>query len=120
MTYPASPPPRPSFLGDIYAGAVRGDFAPTLGVPGILTQIIVGFIPVVGTVCAARDFIADRRNHDRLGALLNALALIPFLGGFPKTAAVLHSVHHIGRVVVKIEHRRSPASVPASQRNARG
>jgi hypothetical protein len=114
MTSTSSLPSRPSVLADIYAGAVRGDFAPTLGVAGIVTQIIVGFLPGIGTICAARDFIADRRNHDRLGTLLNALALIPFLGGFPKTAAVLHSVHHIGRVVYKMEHQRSPTSSPVS------
>jgi hypothetical protein len=36
---------------------------------------------------------------------LNLLALIPLLGGFPKTAAVLRTVHHVGRVVHVGYHR---------------
>jgi hypothetical protein len=112
-------PPKPGFFADIYLGAVHGDFAPRLGVPGLTTQIVMGFIPVVGTCCAFRDFIADRRKHDRLGAMLNALALIPFLGGFPKTAAVLHSVRHVGHVIHKAQKHQEntqagSASAPTS------
>lgn len=104
-------PPRPGFFGDVYAGAVRGDFALQLGFWGRVSQIICGFIPGVGTVCAARDFIADRRMGDNFGAILNALALIPFLGGFPKTAAVIRGVRHVGQAVHKLgRHDRTTTS----------
>jgi hypothetical protein len=114
-----APPRPPGFFADIYAGAVHGDFAPRLGIPGALTQIVLGFVPVIGTVCAARDFVANRRKGDRLGAVLNALALIPFLGGFPKTAAVIHSVRHVGKVwhaMRRNEHNKSATTttVPPS------
>jgi len=96
--YP-QPTRRYSFFGDIYAGAVRGDFAEDLRVPGIATQLVLGFVPVVGTMCALRDFVADRRRGDRLGMALNLLGVVPFLWGFPKTAAIIHSVHHVGRAI---------------------
>ncbi len=110
-----TPPPPPNFFVDVYAGAVHGDFAPRLGFAGALTQIIMGFVPVIGTVCAGRDFIADRRKGDRLGAFLNLLALIPFLGGFPKTAAVIHSVRHMGKVwhaMKRNDHQNAATSAP--------
>jgi hypothetical protein len=109
-------PPRPGFFGDIYAGAVRGDFAFRLGFWGRVAQIICGFVPGVGTVCAARDFIADRRMGDNVGAILNALALIPFLGGFPKTAAVIRGVHHVGQAFHKMgrQDRSAPTETTYS------
>jgi hypothetical protein len=82
---------------DVVNCAVRGDYTPHLGVPGLLTQAVLGYVPVIGTCCAARDYLADRRHGDNLGAVLNALSLIPFLGGFPKTAHVVRSVRSIGQ-----------------------
>jgi hypothetical protein len=93
---------------DVYRGAVRGDYAPEMGIPGYTTQALVGFIPVVGTCCALRDFMADRKKKDNFGALLNGLALIPFLGGFPKTARAIRSVRSIGgsaQYVTNVERR---------------
>lgn len=89
---------RPGLIGDVLNGAVRGDFAPELGLAGALTQVVLGFVPVVGTMAALRDFFADWRHHDRLGTLLNALAVIPLAGGFAKTADVLHNLHHVNQV----------------------
>lgn len=98
---------RYSLIGDVYNGAVHGDFAPDLGLAGITTQVVCGFVPVVGTLCAARDFVACQRERDRVGMLLNGLSLIPFLGGIPKLAEVVrgiriyaegihavHAIHH--------------------------
>jgi hypothetical protein len=110
MTYPPTTQ-RYSFIGDIYAGAVRGDYADNLRAPGITVQLICGFLPGIGTLCALRDFFADRRRGDRLGMALNALGLVPFLGGFPKTAAVIHSIHHVGRAIHQT-HRSTTQSQP--------
>ncbi len=111
MTTPPStlyaPPRRVSFVGDVYAGAVRGDYAEYLGLAGRATQIVCSFIPVVGTICALRDFLADRHNGDRMGAFLNLLGLIPFLGGFPKTAAVIRGVRHVGKVAHATQQMRN-------------
>ena len=103
---------RIPFLRDVYNGAVRGDFAVEIGVVGALTQAALGFVPVVGTLCALRDVLADLRYRDRLGCLLNALALVPFLGGFPKTAEVIRVIHHAGQVV-HVSHRRRRSERPA-------
>jgi hypothetical protein len=86
---------------DIYRGAVRGGFARDLGLAGALTQVALGYCPGLGTFCASRDLLADLRHRDRLGALLNGLALIPIFGGFSKTVAVLHHTHQIGRAMTR-------------------
>jgi hypothetical protein len=84
-------------LPDIWNGAVLGDYAPRLGVAGAVTQALIFYLPGVGTLCAVRDYFASRHRHDTLGAILNLLAVFPVLGGFPKTAEVIHnftSLHH--------------------------
>lgn len=95
----ARPRKRRSFIGDVTAGALLGDFARDLGIAGATTQAALGFVPLIGSVCAVRDLTADLRHHDRVGALLNALALIPFIGGFSKTFEVIRSSAHIGHAV---------------------
>ena len=89
------PPPWPI---DIYNGIVRGDFTKRRGISGYVAQAVCGFIPVIWTLCAARDLIADYGQRDRVGTVLNALSLIPFLGGFPKTGAIIRSIRDIGQM----------------------
>lgn len=84
---------------DIWRGTVLGDFAREKGVLGIAAQIICGFLPGIGDLCAVRDFIADWRAHDLLGAVLNVLGLVPVFGGFPKAIDALHAAHQVGRVI---------------------
>jgi hypothetical protein len=84
---------------DVFNGAVRGDYAQQLGVPGTATQIALAFVPGVGTLCALRDALACSRRHDRVGVTLNLLAVVPLLGGFPKAAAALRAAQHVGRAV---------------------
>lgn len=80
---------RQPLLLDIYLGAVHGDYARQLGIAGHLTQAFCSFIPIVGQFCALRDLVADLSKRDRLGALLNFLALVPVVGGFPKAVRIL-------------------------------
>jgi hypothetical protein len=77
---------------DILKGMLIGDFAKNLGVAGYLTQGILGFVPIVGTCCAARDLLANLGKGDRAGVIVNAIALLPILGGVPKTTRALRSV----------------------------
>jgi hypothetical protein len=86
-----------SVIRDIYWGAVWGDFAPRVGIPGALTQALLGYVPVVGTITALRDAVADMRVHDGVGTILNLLAAFPVLGGLAKTADVLHGLHRVHR-----------------------
>ena len=94
---------RPFLPADVFRGAVLGDFA-RLGMAGYVTQAAFGFIPAVGSVCALRDLTADLRRRDRIGATLNGLSLIPFLGGFPKIARVVRSVRDTGNAVQLTSH----------------
>ncbi len=93
MTQPA----RIRFLPDVWNGAVLGDFAPRLGVAGAVTQAAISYIPVVGSVCAVRDVFGSHGRRDYLGLFLNLLAIIPILGGFPKTAEVIHTLAVVRR-----------------------
>ena len=97
---------RRSFFGDIFAGAFYGDFARDLRIPGAMTQIILAFIPLIGTICAIRDLIADLRHHDRTGAFLNVLALAPILGGFSKTLEVVRGFAHVSHAIRVTQHQR--------------
>ncbi|HEX9037405.1 MAG TPA: hypothetical protein VF808_10490 [Ktedonobacterales bacterium] len=89
-------PYRRSFLGDVAAGALYGDFAQDLRIPGALTQIVLSFLPLIGTLCAVRDLVADMRHRDRVGIVLNFFALAPVLGGVSKTLEVLRAFAHVG------------------------
>jgi len=51
-----------------------------------LTDIALGFVPVVGTAQAGRDFERSRRDNDKLGMVLSAAAGIPIVGGVAKAA----------------------------------
>jgi len=49
-------------------------------------DIATGFLPVVGTAQAGRDFERARRDKDKLGMGLSSLAAIPVVGGVAKAA----------------------------------
>ena len=87
-----------SLIRDLYRGAILGDFAATIGIPGAVTQALLGYVPVVGTITALRDAVADWRLRDGAGIILNVLAAFPVLGGLAKTADVLHALHRLHRV----------------------
>jgi hypothetical protein len=92
-------PRRRSLIGDVSAGLFLGDFASELGLAGAVTQISISFVPLIGSICALRDLVADLRRHDPFGAVLNFLALTPVLGGFSKTFEVIRSTAHVGHAV---------------------
>jgi hypothetical protein len=87
--------PRSLFFRDIVQGALLGDFARDLGLPGAVVQVALNFIPVVGSICALRDAAANWRVKDRTGVALNLLAVIPYVGAVAKTAEVWR---HVGRL----------------------
>ncbi|MFI5274820.1 MAG: hypothetical protein ACHQ4H_17455 [Ktedonobacterales bacterium] len=106
MTAPPLPRRRPGLIGDVWNGAMKGDFARTLGLAGAATQIFIGFMPFFGTLAALRDIVADLKYHDRLGCVLNTVALVPVFGGVSKTMDVLRAVNHAGHVVHVTQRRR--------------
>ena len=98
---------RVSFWRDVYHGAVLGDFAREKRLGGALTQIVLSFTPGVGTICAARDCVADLRYRDGLGFCLNLFALVPVFGGLSKTLDVIISLWH-ARHVLRMRKRHQP------------
>jgi hypothetical protein len=79
-------------------GAVMGDYAERLGVAGYLTQGMLGFVPLIGTCCAARDLLANWAQRDGKGVLLNAISLFPVLGGVTKLARAIRSIKNATQV----------------------
>jgi hypothetical protein len=77
---------------DVLKGMLIGDYAENLGAAGYVTQGILAFIPIVGTCCAARDLLANIGKGDRGGVIVNAISLLPVLGGIPKMARALRSI----------------------------
>jgi len=49
-------------------------------------DIATGFLPVVGTAQAGRDFERARRDDDKLGMALASLGAVPIVGGVAKVA----------------------------------
>jgi len=92
-------PKRIPWYRDIYRGAFKGDWA-ELGLLGYVTQAGLGIVPLVGSMCAFRDFLACRHKKDTIGSVLNGVALIPFIGFFPKTAAVIRVSLSMGNTSV--------------------
>lgn len=90
-------PPPYSLLRDIVDGAVLGDAAPRLHLAGALIQIFLGYVPVIGTLCALRDFVVSRRNGHTVAAFLNLLSVLPIFGGVPKTMAVITNLILAGK-----------------------
>jgi hypothetical protein len=91
MTTPSHPRPAVWPI-DILKGMLIGDFADNLGAAGYVTQGILAFIPIIGTCCAARDLLANMGKGDRGGVIINAISLLPILGGIPKLARALRSI----------------------------
>ncbi len=67
--------------------AVQGNYSDDVTLAGIVSEILVGEIPVVGTIADVRDVVADIQNDAGFWATaIDAAALIPVAGGIIKYA----------------------------------
>lgn len=87
----------PPLVSDVVRGALLGDWAGELGLPGATTQVLLNFVPVVGSICALRDAAASWRSRDRAGVALNLLAILPWIGAVAKIAEVWRHVQRLRR-----------------------
>ncbi len=87
---------------DIARAIFLGDFSEHLGPAGGVTQIVISFIPGIGTVASLRDFIADCGKPEPLGIVLNGFGMLPILGGFSKTAEVMNRVQMVNESFVVV------------------
>jgi len=80
-------------VGNFFKGAIGGDAAGDTGWQGALGQVVVGFIPIVGDVAAARDLVHGAIDvaHGKPGGWeevgVSAISLIPEAGGLLKAGA---------------------------------
>jgi hypothetical protein len=98
---------QPTFLADVARGALQGDFAPELGLPGAATQVALTFVPVVGTLCGLRDAAADKRRGDLTGVALNLISILPVVGGVAKAAELGRHARRLRRGWVVTQRRRA-------------
>jgi hypothetical protein len=98
---------NPSIIADMTRGALQGDFAPELGLPGAATQVALTFVPVVGTLCGLRDAAADRRRGDYKGVALNLLAMVPVVGGVAKVVELGRHARRLKKGWVVSQQRRA-------------
>src|SRR5260221_13733544 len=83
----ASSRPRYSPLRDLWLGAVYGARAgDRLGPLGIFGWILMGFVPVLGTLGALRGAQVALKVHDRGSLFFNLLGLLAFVKGFANLA----------------------------------
>jgi len=109
-------PTHRTLMQDIRLGAVQGDFAQDMGGAGRLTQVVFGFIPGLGSLCAVRDFVADMQQHDHVGAVLNVMAMFPVAGGGPKALAVfLRATRRMGKVFRAARALNTPVPIDRSK-----
>ena len=119
-------PPQPmyqrrhaSWVTDVVRGAMLGDFATEVHLPGAVTHAALGFVPGIGTVMAVRDLVACWLDADWLGMVLNLLAVMPVIGGVPKTVDVLHGVHRVHRQMQRSARRKESGVTPQEIRRRR-
>ena len=84
-----------ALLRDVARGAILGEYAPNIGVPGTLAQAAIGFTPVAGTLAAARDVAASWQRRDWPGVALNGVAMLPAVGGFAKIVEAARAARRI-------------------------
>lgn len=80
------------YLKTAYWQAVGGDFEDDSNVLGVFLSVVIGFIPVVGTVADIRDLIADTYNliddgpqaEEWIELIFTSIALFPVLGDLLK------------------------------------
>jgi hypothetical protein len=98
---------QPTILADVTRGALQGDFAPELGLPGAVTQVALTFVPVVGTLCGLRDAAADKRRGDNVGVALNLMSVLPVVGGLAKAVELGRHARRLRRGWVVTQRRRA-------------
>ena len=113
MKQPGTTGDTSSIISDIIQGAILGDYADELGLPGAATQVALSFVPVVGTLCALRDAQADRVRRDSPGVVLNLLAALPMIGGVAKTAEVIRHAQRLKRGFSVTQRRLRPGTSQA-------
>jgi len=81
-------------------------------------DIATGFLPVVGTAQAGRDFERARRDKDKLGMGLSSLAAIPVVGGVAKAANKARKGGQAGEEAVKVLRGPRAEALETARQNA--
>jgi hypothetical protein len=92
-------------LADLSRGLVQGAYAiQDLRAPGLVVWILVGFVPVLGTLAAIRDAYYSLEVRDVIAFLFNLLGLLPFMKGLANIMQVsrLHRIHRTAQAVHKV------------------
>jgi len=77
-----------------------------------LTDLALGFVPVVGTAQAGRDFERSRRDNDKLGMVLSAAAGIPVVGGVAKAINTGRKTEAVVQALKAAKQKTTAVEVP--------
>lgn len=98
----ASKPANPEWLRSQFSMNPQSNSA-----EDVASDVAVGFTPGLGTLQAARDFSIAAKEGDKTGMALNALGLIPEVGGVIKG---------VGKVAKKVTKGRNPLLEAAQEK----
>ncbi|HEV7126283.1 MAG TPA: hypothetical protein VGN32_02440 [Ktedonobacterales bacterium] len=113
---PAAPAAHYNIFADLLRGIFQGAYAvDRLHIPGLLIWIAVGFVPVLGTLAAARDAYYCFEVGAWGSLLFNLVGLLPFMKGFATVLDVfqlgklrklsqLHRIHHVAHAAHQVAH----------------
>jgi hypothetical protein len=108
---------------DLFRGIFAGAYAiDDLHAPGLLAWILIGFIPVVGSLAAARDAYYGLEVRQWDAFVLNLIGLLPFMKGFANLLEVtnIHRIHRAAHIAHQVAHvaRHGHMAQAASSRMA--
>ena len=81
-------------------------------------DIATGFLPVVGTAQAGRDFERARRDKDKLGMALASLGAVPVVGGVANAANKARKGGQAGEEAVKVLRGPRAEALETARQNA--
>lgn len=84
----------PQWLKDILEGGILGDFGDNSSLAGLIAQVAIGFIPIVGQIADIRDIIAnikgvlDGKEGAAVFLVISIVAIIPGLDALKAAKAL--------------------------------
>lgn len=84
----------PQWLKDIFEGGILGDFGDNTSLAGLIAQVAIGFIPIVGQIADIRDIIAnikgvlDGKEGAAVFLVLSIVAIVPGLDALKAAKAL--------------------------------
>lgn len=87
------------YISDAIRQAFLGDFSDETNLLGIAGQVVVGEIPIIGTIADVRDLVASIKAGDSEGVIASTIGFLPLCGGLKYSDEVYDVVKRADDVV---------------------